>query len=256
MFAGVQTIGAGLFAGLTLGLFSPLWIGLVMGHSSLAQLWATPKPYIFYLPFGFGIAAALWTILGFLVLSKLYDSIAAWHFGLRGEQAVAEKLADPRLAVAGYRIFHDLPAETGEGRKKRRWNVDHVIVGPGGVFVLETKTRLRRKATRNQEEDMVLFDGKRLQYPWCFDDKGARQAEANARWVRGLIAKFGPDDLIVRPVVVMPGWYVKSSMDYAVWAMNAKYLVEVLLDRKPLFRTEQLRPAIARLDEKCRVLEF
>jgi len=32
--------------------------------------------------------------------------------------------------------------------------------------------------------------------------------------------------------------------------------VEVLVDRKPMFTAEQLRPVIAKLDEVCRVLEF
>mgnify|MGYP000447730379 CR=1 FL=1 len=44
---------------------------------------------------------------------------------------VAEALAP--LTVDGCRIFHDVPAAA--------FNLDHVIVGPTGVFALETKTR-------------------------------------------------------------------------------------------------------------------
>src|SRR5436190_1851904 len=82
-------------------------------------------------------------------------------------------------AVAGYVVFHDLPAERG----KRKWNVDHVVVGPGGVFVLETKARPRRKAKWDQEENVVIYDGKVLQFPWCYDDWAVRQVEFNAKWV-------------------------------------------------------------------------
>jgi len=42
------------------------------------------------------------------------------RFGLRAEQAVAEKLADRTLAAAGYSAFHDVP---GNGDR----NTDHVF---------------------------------------------------------------------------------------------------------------------------------
>jgi hypothetical protein len=49
--------------------------------------------------------------------------------GIRGEERVADVLAE--LEDDGFRIIHDL--DTGRG------NADHVIVGPTGVFVIETK---------------------------------------------------------------------------------------------------------------------
>jgi Nuclease-related domain len=52
-----------------------------------------------------------------------------WWKGARGEEAVAREL-EP-LAARGYRIIHDV--DKGYG------NIDHIVVGPTGVFVLETK---------------------------------------------------------------------------------------------------------------------
>ena len=49
--------------------------------------------------------------------------------GARGELRVARELAP--LESEGYRVIHDL--DTGHG------NIDHVIVGPTGVFAIETK---------------------------------------------------------------------------------------------------------------------
>ena len=40
---------------------------------------------------------------------KLATDVKNWRFGLRGEQAVAEKLADRTLSAAGYSAFHDVP---------------------------------------------------------------------------------------------------------------------------------------------------
>ena len=57
--------------------------------------------------------------------------------GLRGEQMMAEEL--DKLTREGYWIFHDFPGGPD-------WNIDHVAVGPAGVFAIETKTRRKRDA--------------------------------------------------------------------------------------------------------------
>jgi hypothetical protein len=145
--------------------------------------------------------------------------------------------------------FHDVP---GDGK----WNIDHVVVGPGGVFVLETKARPRRKARREQEENVVLFDGRVLEFPWCYDAEAAGQVEQGEKWVRKFLAAFPPKDIPVQPVIVVPGWYVRDPGNFHVKAMNATYLVNYLKGEKRLFTPEQLGPVIQRLDERCRTVEF
>jgi hypothetical protein len=116
----------------------------------------------------------IWAVRAFQAVWRLEDELRNWRFELRGEQAVAESLAGRGVAAAGYVAFHDVP---GEGE----WNVDHVVVGPGGVFVLEKKARPRRKATRPQAEQDVFLDGKVPEFPWCYDRKAAEQAERHCR---------------------------------------------------------------------------
>jgi hypothetical protein len=55
--------------------------------------------------------------------------IENWQTGALGEQATAKRLA--LLEHEGWIVLHDL-------RHGER-NVDHVVVGPGGVFLLDTK---------------------------------------------------------------------------------------------------------------------
>lgn len=52
-----------------------------------------------------------------------------WQDGALGEKRTGEQLAPS--AKEGWRILHDLPAEHG--------NIDHIVVGPGGVFLLDSK---------------------------------------------------------------------------------------------------------------------
>ena len=71
--------------------------------------------------------------------------------GERGEMQVAEVLED--LRSSGYRPFHDL--------KRDGFNIDHVLVGPGGVFAIETKFRSGHGEItfRNGEGLFVGFSG-------------------------------------------------------------------------------------------------
>lgn len=65
-------------------------------------------------------------------LARAEQQLHAWEAGALGERLVAERLA----AVEGehWRILHDVH---WPGRPKA--NLDHVLVGPGGVVVLDTK---------------------------------------------------------------------------------------------------------------------
>ncbi len=61
------------------------------------------------------------------------------RLGYRGEHAVAEALA--ALPERGYRIFHDFPEKTPG-------NIDHIVIGPGGVFAVDPYAYLRDVLSR------------------------------------------------------------------------------------------------------------
>jgi hypothetical protein len=63
-----------------------------------------------------------------VVLGGPLDPVALRN-GIRGEERVAGFLAE--LEPEGYRVLHDVDLE--------RKNADHVLVGPTGVYVIETK---------------------------------------------------------------------------------------------------------------------
>jgi hypothetical protein len=164
----IQAVGAGTIFGVIVATFPPFLTGLALGEFTLAQMWAMPRSDLLVVAALVALIALLWAVRALQQVWQIDCELRNWRFGMRGEQAVAEKLADRGLAAAGYIAFHDVP---GDGK----WNVDHVVVGPGGVFVLETKTRARRTPTRDQQEQDVVFDGKALQFPWCTDWEAAVQ---------------------------------------------------------------------------------
>ncbi len=224
--------------------------GLLVGRFTLAGLYASTNrgPMIGATLFTFGIVLLLVYLLHGLVTMQL--TARQYRLGLRGEQAVGEALNSPEVIRAGYRSFHDVP---GDGK----WNIDHIAVGPGGVFVIETKTRSKRRSVNHLPEHEVEFDGQVLQFPWGYDREAVKQVQRNVEWVRKFLAGFSPQDIPVQPVIVLPGWFVRSKGNYPVKAMNAKYLADGFLRSTPRrLDAEQLTPVLRRLDERCRTLDF
>ncbi len=246
----MQAVAAGAVLGLAGAALYPLMEGLLLRRFTFAEIRADPHSYILLSVAALALSALAWIIQSMIQAARIHGNIRNCRFGLRGEQAVAEALADAAIVAAGYVTFHDVP---GDGA----WNIDHIVVGPGGVFVLETKTRSRRKPTHDQPDHEVSFDGQTLQFPWCSDRKAAAQAERNAEWVRRFISGFAPNDIPVHAVLVIPGWYVQTRGQHVVKAMNAKYLVKgYLLSYERRFSPQELQPVIRRFDERCRDLEF
>lgn len=73
---------------------------------------------------------------------RLQKSAARWEQGAQGEVAVARALED---LPEGWVALHDL---AWPGRQ--RANLDHVVVGPGGVFVVDAKNWSGRVEVRDQ----------------------------------------------------------------------------------------------------------
>lgn len=99
---------------------------------------------------GFTVAAAALT--AYFLLRRwpeLRAAIRRHTLGAIGERSVAEVLDG--LRCGGYEVFHDL-VDNG-------FNIDHVMVGPTGVYVIETKTRSKHVGRRNVH---VTYDGRRI----------------------------------------------------------------------------------------------
>jgi Nuclease-related domain len=71
--------------------------------------------------------------------------IDAWFQGARGEKRIGRILDG--LSKDGWHTLHDISLGRG--------NVDHVVVGPGGIFTIETKSRLRPIRVEHIHQDML-----------------------------------------------------------------------------------------------------
>ena len=188
---------------------------------------------------------------GLLRTSQLFKEIHSLRLGLRGEQAVGEKLQE--LAAEGFRSFHDLPAG-------KNWNIDHVVVGPPGVFAIETKTRSKRKAPPGRKDQEVVYDGKVLRFPWFTNHKAREQAAANASWLGNYLRQStGIESLRVTGMLVIPGWFVSPQSDprnYAVPALPESLLGKHLRRLPRTLTDQQIQQIAFQVEQKCRDVEF
>ncbi|HEX2100294.1 MAG TPA: nuclease-related domain-containing protein, partial [Candidatus Synoicihabitans sp.] len=204
------------------------------------------------------LVAVLITLLGVLwwigrSLSRLLDAWRNRYLGYFGERVVAEAL-EPLKAHA-HHVFHDVPA----GDRGRRFNLDHVVVGPGGVFAVETKTRRQglgptRVGVASHE---IIYDGKNLSYPWGEDRHGLETARERAEWLGRWLQRELEMEIPVHPILTFPGWTVVTREPGPITVVSPARLTEVVLQP----REDPLGPAridaIAQLlDARCRDVEF
>ena len=124
----------------------------------------------------------------FSLMAMAYLAFAAWQFhrflprlralrqGIEGERAVGQFLE--RLRERGYHVFHDV---LGDG-----FNVDHVLIGPAGVFSIETKTW--SKPLKDDARVICLGDSLRIG-PLEPDRNPIIQAVAQAAWLKQLLSE-------------------------------------------------------------------
>jgi hypothetical protein len=169
------------------------------------------------------------------------------HLGLLGEKIVAEAIAP--LTSEGCRIFHDVPAGS--------FNLDHVIVGPTGVFAIETKTRRAGRAQPGRRPDEIIFDGALLIFPWGQDVFGLEQARQHAAWLGTWLRDTAGEPVLPLPVLTFPGWNVTTTAAGADVSVVSPSAIPGLVRNRPGSLTDLQIDHIARqLELKCRDVEF
>jgi hypothetical protein len=169
------------------------------------------------------------------------------YLGFLGERAVGEELN--QLMGHGWSVFHDVPFADNPGANP--FNVDHVVVGPGGLFAIETKTRRKRKESGGHE---VVSNGQTLTFPWGSEDFGVKQAQERAHHLSQWLSKKLQANVRANAILVLPGWYVQRTGRGDVTVINEGEIPSVFRDEH---KTARLKPEIvssirALLDERCR----
>lgn len=164
--------------------------------------------------------------------------------GIDGEKAVGQFLE--RLRESGYQVFHDVMGDD--------FNVDHVIIGPAGVFTIETKTL--SKPMRG--ETKIQFDGETIQVNGrTMERNPVRQAKAQASWLKKILQETTEREYKVHPVVVFPGWFIeqKPGSQHELWVLEPKALPKFLENAPDVLSAEEIKLASGNLSRFIRAQE-
>jgi len=238
-------------AGYTLSCqLNDLWINLLtwlMGivcASILSSTYAATLPNPIFTIFFLALTSGILVVLALRTFSEIENV----RQGLHGEQIMGEYLQN--LIAQGYKVFHDIP---GDGK----WNVDHVVVGPAGVFVIETKTKSKKPSRTKQPEHEVIVDGQTLRFPYYTDKKALEQARMNAVWVGKWLSKATGEPVTAQAIVALPGWMVKQTAPAKdVWVMNVKGVPKNITSCSKRLSESAIGKIAYQLDQRCRDVQF
>jgi hypothetical protein len=206
----------------------------------------------------------VWVVFSAVIFITAFITCARWfasktrenanrYLGYFGERIVAEHL--DALKLQGWRVFHDVPGLANGNA----FNIDHIAVGPQGVFAVETKTRRKGNARPGFEEHKVYFDGRVLIWPWGEDNHGLEQAERNAIWLTDTIKADTGERVFVTPILTLPGWWVEQKPgreSRLAKVTNPKTLARFLPAGPAVLNEKQINAIASKLEARCRDVEF
>lgn len=202
---------------------------------------------------GIGVSAVLF-IVTFILCARWVSRRMLGRFnrylGYFGERVVAEAL-EP-LKLRGWRVFHDVPCEAGTAR----FNIDHVAIGPWGVFAIETKSRRKGQPREGRRDHEVSFNGNVLSWPWAESRDEIEQALGNAKWLQKRLAERTGENPQVAAVLTIPGWMVIEKARGPLRVVNPKFLPEVLASRRDALTEKQIDLYSRYLELLCRTVEY
>ncbi len=185
------------------------------------------------------------SIMGFFLykLVQLVKLRTVTRLGYEGEVAVGQELN--HMMRQGYYVYHDFVADD--------FNIDHVVVGPAGVFAVETKARSKSAAKESRGDVKVYYDETAIKFPTWIETQPIVQAKNQAAWLEKWLASSAGERVMVTPVVALPGWYVTRTSPKGIPVINPKQFPSLA---KPVngrqLSEAQIKRIVYQIDQRCR----
>lgn len=208
-----------------LGPFMIALFAVVMAGMEWWRFYAETKPN----PIVYSVVAVAGVVYAAFKISLTRKHIRQLKLGRDGERAVAQQLE--WLRRESFFVFHDVP--NGDA------NVDHLLIGPKGVFTIETKTLSKPE---RGECKIAVVDGVIRANGRTLDRDPLVQAKAQAGWLRAFLAEH-QFTAPVWPVVLFPGWFVEpfDSKVVGAWVLEPKALRSFIGNQPDRFALEDVK---------------
>ena len=188
------------------------------------------------------VAFIAWMVRKLIRAGERVDRLRA---GFDAELAVGQAL--DQLMRSGAAVFHDFPADG--------FNIDHIVVSVQGVFAVETIGCINPGDTSGKQAATVTFDGKVLRFPNGSTREPIEQAERQALWLSTWASNAIGEQVLVMPVVALPGWFVERTGRSVVRVYSGRALGALLNSASGLPLSAQALQRIAHLvEQRCRTV--
>lgn len=163
--------------------------------------------------------------------------------GHESELAIGQGLNE--LIRDGAWVFHDFPADG--------FNIDHIVISFKGVLAIETKARSKPTDHRGKTTSWeVLYDGSNLSFPSWSENAPLDQAERQARWLQDWLTSAVGEAVSVKPILILPGWFIKRTNHSGVYTFNGKNPKMLLQITQEILSPELINRIVHQIDQRCR----
>lgn len=188
------------------------------------------------------IATIVIPICAYKLVQK-YKILQRYKLGRDGERAVGQYLESTK--ESGSYVYHDIFGDN--------FNIDHVLISPKGIFVIETKTYskpVKGEAKINYDGTKILINGSEPM------TNALVQAKAGACHIKEILKESTGKDFIPFPVVLYPGWYVSGDGNRKgeAWVLNPKAFTSFIEKQTNKLSNDDVKLASYHLSRHIRTL--
>jgi hypothetical protein len=159
------------------------------------------------------------------------------RLGYADKSAVGRQLE--QFTQDGFRVYHEFPAET--------FTIDHIVVGPKGVFTVKTKTHSKPAGKNRIEDATVAYDGRMLYFPREEDFRTIEEARQQADWLSDWLGRAIGEPIAARAIIALPGWFVKRTSAEGIPVVNPQQFPSLFKHIKPRLLSD---PMIMRISQQ------
>ncbi len=218
-------------------------IAMLLYASYLTYQLYAPGKISWVMIYGFPMTVVGCVVFTSIKTFKMVNYRNMLRLGYDCELAVGQDLTG--LISKGFKIYHDFPADG--------FNIDHVAIGPTGVFAIETKGRSKQvKAEKGNWE--LTFDGKTIIFPGWSESEPITQAISQARWLNLWLSSATGEPQTVTPVLAIPGWYIKRTKPSKLLIYNGKKS-DFLANGAKVLSEKRIKAISHQVENKCRDVE-
>ncbi|MDV6318182.1 nuclease-related domain-containing protein [Chromohalobacter sp. HP20-39] len=170
----------------------------------------------------YGLLTTLLALVLCFRLIRDVQRIRRLKLGLACELAVGQELERLiRPEAHPYFVFHDVPTDSVA--------IDHVVVTPHGVFVVEVSARTPPLDITGETRTQVVVAGQRLRFPGWRERQSLAHTRMATSWCRQWLTRHSLGNVAVQGVLVLPGWDVEiDEPPSEIMVVDGQGLAELL----------------------------